>query len=399
VASQDSAMTTPTCRPASPANSLQRLRRWRARAAVVAGLCAGATAGAAPQLDKLRLPDGFRVELLTDAVPNARQMTLGRSADGKGIVYVGSASAGKVYAVEYEANGRANVHTIATGLQLPTGVAYRDGALFVGALARVLRYDGIDDKLTAAPAPVLVSDRFPSDTHHGRRFIAFGPDGKLYVPVGAPCNICLPDERHGVIQRMNVDGSAIETVARGVRNSVGFDWSPVDRTLWFTDNGRDMLGDDLPADELDRVTRPGEHFGYPFCHQGDSPDPEFGAQRACSEFTAPAAKLGAHVAALGMRFYGGAQFPAAYRGNIFIAEHGSWNRSRKSGYQVVRVAVDAQGRAGAPEPFLQGFLQVDASGRETVWGRPADVLPLPDGSLLVSDDLVGAIYRVRYSGP
>jgi len=399
VASQDSAMTTPTCRAVSPANSLQRLRRWRARAAVVAGLCAGATAGAAPQLDKLRLPDGFRVELLTDAVPNARQMTLGRSADGKGIVYVGSASAGKVYAVEYEANGRANVHTIATGLQLPTGVAYRDGALFVGALARVLRYDGIDDKLTAAPAPVLVSDRFPSDTHHGRRFIAFGPDGKLYVPVGAPCNICLPDERHGVIQRMNVDGSAIETVARGVRNSVGFDWSPVDRTLWFTDNGRDMLGDDLPADELDRVTRPGEHFGYPFCHQGDSPDPEFGAQRACSEFTAPAAKLGAHVAALGMRFYGGVQFPATYRGNIFIAEHGSWNRSRKSGYQVVRVAVDAQGRAGAPEPFLQGFLQVDASGRETVWGRPADVLPLPDGSLLVSDDLVGAIYRVRYSGP
>jgi len=181
-----------------------------------------------------------------------------------------------------------------------------------------------------------------------------------------------------------------------VRNSVGFDWSPVDRTLWFTDNGRDMLGDDLPADELDRVTRTGEHFGYPFCHQGDTSDPEFGAQRPCSEFTAPAAKLGAHVAALGMRFYGGTQFPVAYRGNIFIAEHGSWNRSRKSGYRVVRVAVDGQGRASAPEPFLQGFLQVDASGRETVWGRPADVLPLPDGSLLVSDDLAGAIYRVRY---
>jgi glucose/arabinose dehydrogenase len=351
---------------------------------------------AAPQLDKLRVPDGFHVELLTDAVPNARQMTLGRSGDGKGIVYVGSASAGKVYAVEYGTSGRANVRTIAASLQLPTGVAYRDGALFVGALARVLRFDSIDDKLAAPPAPVVVSDRFPSETHHGRRFIAFGPDGKLYVPVGAPCNVCLPDERHGVIQRMNVDGSAIETVARGVRNSVGFDWSPIDRTLWFTDNGRDMLGDDLPADELDRVTRIGEHFGYPFCHQGDSPDPEFGAQRPCSEFTAPAAKLGAHVAALGMRFYGGAMFPAEYRGNIFIAQHGSWNRSRKSGYQVVRVAVDAQGRAAMPEPFLQGFLQVEASGRENVWGRPADVLPLPDGSLLVSDDLAGAIYRVRY---
>jgi len=392
-------MTTPACRTTSMASSLHRVRRGRVRAALVAGLSVCTAAGAAPQLDKLRMPDGFRVELLTDAVPNARQMTLGRSADGKGIVYVGSASAGKVYAVEYESSGRANVRTIAAGLQLPTGVAYREGALFVAALARVMRFDGIDDKLAAPPAPVLVSDRFPSETHHGRRFIAFGPDGKLYVPVGAPCNICLPDDRHGVIQRMKVDGSAIETVARGVRNSVGFDWSPVDRTLWFTDNGRDMLGDDLPADELDRVTRTGEHFGYPFCHQGDAADPEFGAQRACSEFTAPAAKLGAHVAALGMRFYGGTQFPAAYRGNIFIAEHGSWNRSRKSGYRVVRVAVDGQGRAGPPEPFLEGFLQVDGSGRETVWGRPADVLLLPDGSLLVSDDLVGAIYRVRYGEP
>ncbi|MDQ6639550.1 MAG: PQQ-dependent sugar dehydrogenase [Pseudomonadota bacterium] len=362
-------------------------------------MAACAAVAAAPQIDKLRAPPGFHVELLTDAVPNARQMALGRNGDRKGIVYVGSAQAGKVYAVEYGPGGRATVHTVAANLQVPSGVAWRDGALFVGALARVLRFDGIDDKLAAPPAPVLVSDRFPSDTHHGRRFIAFGPDGKLYVPVGAPCNICLPDDRHGVIQRMSVDGGAIETVARGVRNSVGFDWSPVDRALWFTDNGRDLLGDDLPADELDRVTRVGEHFGYPFCHQGDSPDPEFGAQRRCDEFTAPAAKLGAHVAALGMRFYGGTQFPAPYRGNIFIAEHGSWNRSTKSGYQVVRVAVDAQGRAGVPEPFLQGFLQIDGSGRETVWGRPADVLPLPDGSLLVSDDLAGAIYRIRYGGP
>jgi glucose/arabinose dehydrogenase len=362
---------------------------------MLGGLLVAAIASAAPQVDKLRAPSGFQVELLTDAVPNARQMTLGRHDGGKGIVYVGSAQAGKVYAVEYGQSGRASVRTVAADLQLPTGVAYRDGALYVGALTRVLRFDAIDDKLAAPPKPAVVSDRFPSETHHGRRFIAFGPDGKLYVPVGAPCNICLPDDRHGVIQRINADGSGLETVARGVRNSVGFDWSPTDRALWFTDNGRDMLGDDLPADELDRVARTGEHFGYPFCHQGDSPDPEFGAQRPCSEFTAPAAKLGAHVAALGMRFYGGTQFPPAYRGNIFIAEHGSWNRSVKSGYQVVRVVVDGQGRAGAPEPFLQGFLQVDG-GRETVWGRPADVLPLPDGSLLVSDDYAGAIYRVRY---
>jgi len=378
-----------------PARSLASwLRRAVASAALVG---VGVAANAAPQIDKLRAPPGFRVELLTDAVPNARQMTLGRSGDGKGTVYVGSAGAGRVYAVEFGTSGSATVRTIASNLRLPTGVAWRDGALFVGALERVLRFDAIDDKLAAPPAPVLVSDRLPGDTHHGRRFIAFGPDGKLYVSIGVPCNICLPDDRHGVIQRMNVDGSAIETVARGVRNSVGFDWSPVDRALWFTDNGRDMLGDDLPADELDRVTRTGEHFGYPFCHQGDAADPEFGAQRACSEFTAPAAKLGAHVAALGMRFYGGTQFPAAYRGNIFIAEHGSWNRSRKSGYRVVRVSVDGQGRAGTPEPFLDGFLQVDGGGRETVWGRPADVLPLPDGSLLVSDDQAGAIYRVRYA--
>ena len=316
---------------------------------------------------RLHGPPGFRVELLTDAVPNARQMALGRHDGEAGIVYVGSASAGKVYAVEYGASGRGEVHVVASGLATPSGVAYRDGKLFVGALGRVLRFDAIDDNLSAPPRPALVSDRFPDDTHHGRRFIAFGPDGKLYVPVGAPCNVCVPDDRHGVIQRMNADGSGLETVARGVRNSVGFDWSPSDGTLWFTDNGRDLLGDDLPADELDHLTRPGENFGFPFCHQGDTPDPEFGARHPCSEFTPPAAKLGAHVAALGMRFYRGTQFPAAYRGNIFIAEHGSWNRSRKSGYQVVRVAIDAQGRAGAPEPFLQGFLQVEG-GRESVSG-------------------------------
>jgi glucose/arabinose dehydrogenase len=369
---------------------------------LVAGLgivvAVGAAHAASLPIDKLRLPAGFQVEVLTDAVPNARQMTLGRNGEGKGIVYVGSAGAGKVYAVEYGARGAGSVHVVASGLSLPSGVAYRDGKLYVGALARILRFDAIDDRLATPPQAVVVSDKFPGDSHHGRRFIAFGPDGKLYVPVGSPCNICQPDDRHGVIQRIDGDGGAIETVARGVRNSVGFDWDPRDRTLWFTDNGRDQLGDDLPADELDHVTRAGEHFGFPFCHQGDSPDPEFGAQRACSDFTPPAAKLGAHVAALGMRFYGGTQFPAAYRGNIFIAEHGSWNRSRKVGYQVVRVAVDGQGRAAVPEPFLQGFLQVDGSGRETVWGRPADVLPLPDGSLLVSDDLAGAIYRVRY-GP
>ena len=355
------------------------------------------TAAAAVELDKLKLPTGFRAELVTDAVPNARQMALGRYADGKGVLYVGSTRAGKVYAVELEAGKKAVVRTIASDLEMPSGVAWRDGALYVGTVSKVLRYDGIDDAIAKPPVPVQVGAAFPSETHHGWKFIAFGPDGKLYVPVGAPCNVCLPDDRHGVIQRMNADGSGLETVAHGVRNSVGFDWNPADKTLWFSDNGRDMLGDELPSDELNHVTQAGQHFGFPFCHQGDTPDPEFGKRRACSEFTPPAVKLGAHVAAIGMRFYGGSQFPAAYRGNAFIAEHGSWNRSRKSGYQVVRVAIDGQGHAGAAEVFAQGWLQVDAGGRETVWGRPADVLPLPDGSLLVSDDLAGAIYRIRYA--
>ncbi|HEY9104758.1 sorbosone dehydrogenase family protein [Chitinimonas sp.] len=349
-------------------------------------------------LDKLRLPKGFQIEVLTDQVPNARAMTLGRYAEGKGVLYVGSNSAGKVYAVELAEAKAKQVRTIASGLTMPVGVAYKDGNLYVSAVSKIVRLDGIDDKLANPPLPVVVADRFPTETHHGWKFIAFGPDGWLYVPVGAPCNICKPDEaQYANIQRIKPDGSAVEVVARGVRNTVGFDWQPGDGSLWFTDNGRDMLGDDLPSDELNHLTKPGQHFGYPYCHQGDSPDPEFGGQRRCSEFTAPVVKLGAHVASLGMRFYTGQQFPSAYRGNIFIAEHGSWNRSKKSGYRVVRVTLDNKGRASQHEVFIEGWLQQE-DGKEKVWGRPVDVLNLPDGSLLISDDLAGAIYRVRYAG-
>jgi glucose/arabinose dehydrogenase len=358
--------------------------------AVVAGIASPALAAVA--LDKLRLPPGFRIELVTDAVPNARQMALGRSAAGASTIYVGSRSEGKDYAFQLEGSRAGPVRTIATGLEMPSGVAWRDGSLYVAAVSRILRYDGIDDRLAQPPTPAVVTDKLPADRHHGWKFIAFGPDGALYVPVGAPCNVCEPSDRHAVIVRMKADGSGLETVARGVRNSVGFDWSPVDQTLWFTENGRDMLVDDLPGDELNRVTRAGQHFGFPYCHQGDTADPEYGARRPCSEFVAPAANLGAHVAAIGMRFYTGRQFPAAYRGNVIIAEHGSWNRSSKVGYRLVRVPVDAQGRAGKPETFVDGWLQ-----GESAWGRPADVLVLPDGSLLVSDDLAGAIYRIRYA--
>jgi glucose/arabinose dehydrogenase len=281
---------------------------------------------------------------------------------------------------------------VASGLSSPSGVAWRDGSLYIGDISRVLRLDAIDRNLARPPAPVVVTDRLPRETHHGMKFLGFGPDGKLYVPVGAPCNVCDPGEQHGLIERMNADGGGIEVIARGVRNSVGFDWNPADRSFWFTDNGRDMLGDDVPSDELNRLSRPGEHFGFPYCHQGDLPDPGAGDGHGCANFVPPVAKLGAHVAALGMRFYAGTQFPEAYRGGVFIAAHGSWNRSQKSGYAVIRVPVDAQGRAGRPEPFVEGWLQ-----GQSAWGRPADVLPLPDGSLLVSDDSAGAIYRVRYA--
>jgi glucose/arabinose dehydrogenase len=352
---------------------------------------------AAVSPDRLQVPKGFHVELLTDAVPNARAMTLGRFANGKGVVYVGTMNAGKVYAVEVDGARSTRVRTVATGLQLPAGVAYRDGALYVSAVSKIVRLDGIDDKLDSPPVPAVVAGWLPTDTWHGAKFIGFGPDGMLYAAVGSPCNVCVPDVAHGNIQRMKIDGSGAQIVARGVRNSVGFDWSPVDHSLWFSDNGRDMLGDDVPSDELNHVRQVGQHFGFPFCHQGDVADPEFGVQRKCSEFTPPAAKLGAHVASLGMRFYTGTQFPADYRNNAFIAEHGSWNRSKKSGYLVARVAVDAQGEAARPEPFVQGWLQIDSSGRESVLGRPADVLMLPDGSLLISDDMGGAIYRVTYA--
>jgi glucose/arabinose dehydrogenase len=371
------------------------VNRWLTAAGIALGCASLAVAAVAPE--RLRVPKGFQIELLTDAVPNARAMTLGRYADGQGVVYVGSMREGKVYAVEIDQGKARSVHTLISGLALPAGVAYRNGQLYVSAVSKIVRLDAIDDRLQNPPPPVLVTDRLPSETHHGAKFIGFGPDGWLYVAVGAPCNVCVPSPAHGQILRMKADGSEPQVVARGVRNSVGFDWSPLDQSLWFTDNGRDMLGDDLPSDELNHATQSGQEFGFPYCHQGDVPDPEFGARRRCDEFVAPAAKLGAHVASVGMRFYGASQFPAEYRGSIFIAEHGSWNRSRKSGYQVARAALDAQGRVARVEPFVQGWLQVDGAGRETVLGRPTDVLVLPDGSLLVSDDLGGAIYRVRYA--
>ena len=346
-----------------------------------------------PPLAQIKLPPGFSIALWA-RVDNARQMTLGRADASGGTLFVGSMRAGKVHAVRFGADYKAQEpSTVTSGLQLPVGVAYKDGSLYVSAVSRILRFDDIEKRLGNPPAAVLVTDKLPSDTAHGWKFIAFGPDGKLYVPVGAPCNICEPDaQRYANILRMNADGSGMETFARGVRNTVGFDWQPQTRELWFTDNGRDMLGDDVPPDELNHAPRAGMHFGYPYCHGGKYADPEFGAKRRCEEFTAPAQNLGPHVAALGMRFYTGTMFPAQYRNQVFIAEHGSWNRSSKIGYRISLVRLQ-DGKAVAYEPFASGWLQ-----GESAWGRPADVLVLPDGSLLVADDVAGAIYRIVYRG-
>jgi glucose/arabinose dehydrogenase len=341
-------------------------------------------------LDELHLPPGFHIALFA-RVPNAREMTLG----ARGTVFVGSMSAGDVFALTPSSDGThaASVRTIARDLRTPVGVAFKEGALYVSAVNRILRFDAIEAHLDDPPLARIVTDRLPADAAHGWRFIAFGPDGKLYVPIGAPCNVC---DRVGYakLTRMNADGSGAEDIAYGIRNTVGFDWQPRTGKLWFTDNGRDWLGDDAPSDELNRIGRRGEHFGFPYCHQGDLPDPEFGKDHRCTDYTPPVLKLGAHVAALGMRFYDGAQFPAEYENSIFIAEHGSWNRSVKVGYRIVNVRVDG-GRVSDSKTFVSGWLRADGG----VWGRPDDVLVMPDGALLVSDDRAGAIYRITYSKP
>jgi glucose/arabinose dehydrogenase len=356
-----------------------------------AGSFIAGDARAALPVEQIKLPPGFSIAVLSDDVPGARAMVL----SPKGVLYAGSLD-GHVYALELK-DGRVTAkHVIASGLDEPAGVAMRNGALYVSAISRILRFDDMDSRLDAPPTPVVITDKLPTDRQHGWKFIAFGPDGKLYVPTGAPCNICNPDrKRYALIARMNPDGTGYEVFASGVRNTVGFDWDPQTKELWFTDNGRDMLGDDIPDDKLNHAPKAGMDFGYPYCHGGDIADPEFGAGHPCSGFTPPVVKLGAHVASLGMRFYTGTMFPADYKNNVFIAEHGSWNRSTKVGYRIVRVVLGANGEKPRMEPFAQGWLRANGE----VWGRPADVLPMPDGSLLVSDDDAGAIYRITYTQP
>ena len=345
------------------------------------------------------VPPGFQVTVFADSVPNAREMALGP----RGTVFVGSMNAGKVHAV-IDSNGdhkADRVVVIASGLNQPNGVAIRKGALYVATRDRILRFDDIESHLDAPPVPVVVRDSLPnSTTAHTWKFIAFGPDDMLYMSVGAPCNVCTSPPLVSTIVRMKPDGSNLEVFAAGVRNSVGFDWNPSSREMWFTDNGRDMMGDDVPNDELNVAWKPGMHFGFPYCHQGDVPDPEFGAQRACSTTEPPVQKLGAHVAALGLTFYTGSMFPASYRNAVIIAQHGSWNRSSPSGYRVMVARTNGR-RVTSYEPFLEGFMPAGtatggrAAGRLAL-GRPVDVLQMPDGSVLISDDFGNRILRVSY---
>lgn len=339
----------------------------------------------------IKLPEGFKIEIYASNVSNARSMVLSEN----GILFVGTRNAGNIYALvdndkDYKVD---EVITIASGLDMPNGVDLKDGDLYVAEISRIIKFKNIENTFRDNPSYTVVRDDFPTDKSHGWKFIKFGPDGKLYIPVGAPCNICLKeneDARYASITRMNSDGSDFEVYAKGIRNTVGFDWHPNTNELWFTDNGRDMLGDNIPPDELNRAPVQGLHFGYPFLHGKNILDPEFGSQGDTSLYTKPVQELGPHVAALGIEFYSGQMFPSEYQNQIFIAEHGSWNRSQKIGYRISLVRLEGNNSVSY-ETFADGWLNGD-----TVSGRPVDIELMPDGSMLVSDDYADCIYRITY---
>lgn len=346
------------------------------------------TAQALP-LEQLQLPPGYRIEVAAE-VPNARQMTLSPA----GILYVGTRRDGRVFALEdrdddqrYETR-----QTLLSGRQMPNGVAWAKGDLYIAELTQLVRLSDIDQHLSTPPIPETLLGGLPDITHHGWKYLKQGPDGAFYFTLGAPCNACLEPEPHfASILRFDPDTGMAKPWARGVRNSLGFAWHPEDQSLWFTDNGRDHLGDDQPDDELNRAGQGGLHFGFPFMHGNNLPDPVFGEGAAALNSEPPVALLGAHVAALGISFYTGSQFPATPDTTLFMAQHGSWNRSRKVGYRVMRISIEGKEVTSA-EPFVTGWLQ-----GEEAWGRPVDVLVEPDGDLLISDDKAGVIYRVWYS--
>ena len=346
-------------------------------------------------LEKLILPKGFKVSIYSNEVPGARQMAL----SPEGTLYVGTIAQNLIYALpDRDRDGKPDkVVVVASNLNRPNGVCFRKGALYVGELGKISRYENIeaaidDPKKRSRLKPIVVNSNLPTREWHGYKYIRFGPDGLLYVPVGAPCNVGIQeDPRFATIMRMNASGKNAHVFASGIRNTVGYDWHPQTKELWFTDNGRDYLGDNLPPDELNHAPERGMHFGFPYRYGLNVPDPEFGYIETKLKYTAPAVPLGPHVASLGMRFYAGEQFPAKYRGSIFICEHGSWNRTKKIGYRISRVSFNKDGSPDRYEVFCQGFRE-----DESFWGRPVDLCLMPDGSMLVSDDAGGAIYRISY---
>lgn len=339
-------------------------------------------------LKGVRLPAGFKIEVYASGLPEARQMAWGDN----GTLFVGSYNATNVYAVT-EKDGKRQVRTILKGLNMPTGLAFRDGALYVVAIDKLMRYDNAEANLDHMPAAVVVYDDMPSYVAHGWKYIVSDKDGSMYLPFGPPFNVGIPPTSVAQVRRVDPKTGLAEIMALGVRNSVGGDIDPRTGDYWFTENARDWMSDDTPSDKLNHITKIGEHFGYPYCHQGDMPDPKFNRGHKCSEFTAPVVKLGAHVAPLGMKFYTGSQFPAEYQNNIFIAEHGSWNRHKYQGARINRVVVDADGKNAHDEVFAEGWLK----GDQDYAGRPTDILQAKDGSLLVADDWAGAIYRISYA--
>ena len=339
-------------------------------------------------IEKLKAPKGFKIELYAAGVGNARTLRQG----DKGTVFVGSRLLDKVYAI-VDRGGKREVKPIYSGLYRPNGLAFKDGALYIAELSRISKVEKIEDNLDNPPKPVVIYDDLPKDETHGWKFITIGPDDKLYFQVGAPCNICMPSPAHAQIRRINLDGSGAEVVARGIRQIVGMDFSPITKQLYFTENSRDWLSEDIPEDKLNRLTQPGkDNFGYPYCHQGNIADQEFGWGHSCDEFTKPIALLGPHTAALGMRFYTGNTFPSEYRNAIFIARHGSWNRTKKLGGDIVVARLSEDGAVKSIEPFITGFIE-----NNNYVGRPADVEFVKDGSMLISDDFNGAVYQVTYS--
>ena len=344
-------------------------------------------------VSKLKVPAGFKVDLWATGLPGARAMAL--SEDGKKI-YLGTRTIGRVYEVTDE-GGKRSVRTVVDKLTQPAGVAYKDGALYVFAIDKVLKYDGIAKNPNAEPQDLTAKFELPPEQHHNWKYVAFGPDGKLYVPFGAPCNICEPSKEYAQIRRYNADGSGKEVIATGVRNSVGFDWHPKTKQLWFTDHGRDWMGNNGPQDELNRLVKPGANFGFPYCHANGVVDTDFKKADACKGVTRPVALIGPHAAAMGVKFYTGKMFPAEYQNTMFIARKGSWNREQPAGFDVVNVRPDAEGKGAKVTAFLTGFNESKDSYK--FWGRPAYVAQMPDGALLVSDEQVGAIYRISYQRP